>query len=167
VRRVVKKPSRKAIHQLLSEWGELAEQRRRIEAARDEQLAPIRAKFAKQCAPVEQETAAQLQPVEQRLGELRGEIELLLKAGVSEDGSVALAQVETETATAIVETKSQRTIEPSEFLQFVPERQRDAAFFGCLSVQIGKTEKYLGSKIDQLARLKFTHTVKVMLKGGQ
>lgn len=159
------KPSRKTIEPLLDEWARLKARANKIEKSRDMEIAPLKERFEKQCAHIHSQKNEQLRPLNDKLTTLSTEISKQLLAGVSDDGSIALSQVEVEGAIAEVKTKEgAREIDPEKFFEFTPPAKRDPRFWKCMRVLVAPAEKFLGDVIDKMAKKPKSHSVDISLK---
>lgn len=152
--------------QKLLDWEKLKKQRDRIDAEADGQLDDLLVTFERKAEPINVERDRKLQPVLERLEELETAIRAEMLRNVKSDGSFGIPQLETEHALAQVLTSSKREIDAGAFIRATPPRQRnDSAFFDCLTVQIGKAEKFLDQPtMKRLARPKLSHNVAITLK---
>ena len=155
-------PTQSGIAKALKRWSSLRAKKARIEAERDEAIAPHRAKFEQRCAPINARAQERLTPVEEQLRALEAEITLAFMVGVSENGDVKITRVNTAAAYAEVLTRQERELDPQLLFESVPASQRGAAFWSCLKTMIGKAEKFLGAdRLNTLAHAKRTHTVSI------
>lgn len=119
---------------------------------------PFKETFEKKCKPFIEEANQKLQPLNERLALLSAEIEKEFRKGIDEDaGSIALAQVlvgksNLSAIAEILKEDGDRVIDAQKFFDSVKAVDRTAGFWGCLKVQIGKAEKFLGDKINELAK---------------
>ena len=152
--------------QKLQEWEKLKRQRDRIDAEADGQLEDLIVTFEKKSEPINVERDRKLQPVLDQLEELEGELRTEMLRQVKPDGTIGIPQLETEHALAQVLSTSKREIDAGAFIRATsPRRRNDSAFFECLTVQIGKAEKFLDHlTMKRLARAKVTHNVAITLK---
>lgn len=149
--------SRKSIIEAIDEWAELHERKREIEAIRDEQLAPVRARFEKRCAPIVAAAAEELLPIQSRVNEIELLVGEFLLSDLETDGTVRLRKLTGASANAEVLTASQREIEPSKFFAAITDRTD--RFWKCVKVLVGNAEKAYGDKINDFAKLKVSHRV--------
>ena len=153
--------TKKAVLEAIDEWAELQARKRTIEAARDEQLVPIRKRFDKAATPIVEAANEELLPVCERQAEIEKLASEYLLSGLSDDGSVALRKLSGVQAHAEVLTQAQREIEPSKF--FTQITDRTDRFWKCVKVLVGNAEKAFGDKINDFATLKVHHRVVVKL----
>lgn len=154
----------KRIKSLLAKWAPLEQERLAICAKRDTAVKKLREQFDADCAPHNTRANEKLAPVNEKIAPIKSEIEKLLLAAVDEDNIALLKTVESREARAETLTKTERHIEPRDLLEAVPEADRTPSFWGCLNVLIGKTEKFLGEKIDDLAKPERKHRVTISLR---
>jgi hypothetical protein len=159
------KPNRKAIEESLAAWEKNAAKARKIEAQRDADLAPLTAAYEKKCAAIHEAANEALRPLQARMGQFGAEISRQMNLGIDVDArTVALSQVVSGKAVAEVQTKEgNREIGPVKFFDHTPAAQRDARFWECVKIQIGKAEKFLGKTIDALATRPWTASVVIKL----
>src|ERR1051325_1615478 len=86
----------------LKQWSKLRSRKERIEAERDQSIAPIRARFEQRCAPFNQKAQEKLTPIQQQLTALEEEITAAIKASISADGDIKFSRVACATAVAEV-----------------------------------------------------------------
>lgn len=153
--------TKKVVIEAIGEWAELEGRKREIEAARDEQLAPLKERFVKRCAPIEAAANEELLPIQQRQAEIEKLASEYLLSGLSDDGSVTIRKLSGAQAHAEVLTNAQREIEPSKFFSAITDRTD--RFFGCIKVLVQKAEKAYGDKVNEIAKLKLNHRVVVKL----
>jgi hypothetical protein len=155
----------KHIKKLLARWAPLEYKRQELIAVRDAAVKREREKFDKACAPFNTKANDKLTPLDEEIKPIRDEVERLLLAAVDKDNVALLPLVESRDARAVVDTRAQRTIDPRAFYEFVTEADRKAPrFWECFDVLIGKTAKFLGEKIEQLAKPDRKHRVTIELK---
>lgn len=150
----------------LEAWEKLKKQSDRINAEADAQLEDLIVTFEKKAEPINSERDRRLQPVIDKLTALESELRDEMLREIKPDGTIGIPQLETKLALAQVLATSKREIDAAAFIRATPPRRRnDPAFFGCLTVQIGKAEKFLDQPtMTRLARPKITHSVAVTLK---
>jgi hypothetical protein len=152
------KPSKIAIELSLTEWLSLKMKAMKISAQCAADTQPFKETFEKKCKPFVEEANQKLQPINERLALLSSEIEKEFRKGVDEDaGSVALAQVligkgNLSAIAEILKEDGDRVIDAQKFFEVVKQVDRTPSFWACLKVQIGKAEKFLGDKINELAK---------------
>ncbi len=152
------------IASLLADWASLRARQQRIEAAREKQIAEHRTAFEQACAPAHSEANRKLTPIQEQLNEIENQITTAMKASIDAAGKIGIPYVTVDNATAEVVSAAQREIKPEIFFEETPPEKRTAVFWECVKIQIGKAEKFLGSRIDELAALKRTYNVKISLK---
>lgn len=153
--------TKKAVIEAIDEWAELQARKREIEATRDEQLAPLQARFEKRCAPIVEAAAEELRPIQVRLSEIEAMASEYLLSELESDGSVKLRKLTGAQAHAEVLTAAQREIEPSKFFAAIADRTE--RFWGCVKVLVQKAEKAYGDKVNEFAKLKVNHRVVLKL----
>jgi hypothetical protein len=151
----------------LQEWGKLTKQRNKIEAEADGQLEDLIVTFERKAEPINAERDRKLQPFLEQLQTLENELRDEMLRNVKADGTIGIPQLETALALAQVHASSKREIDAAAFIRATPPRRRtDPGFYACLTVQIGKAEKFLDQPtMLRLARPKVTHSVAITLKG--
>jgi len=160
------KPNRTLIKEKLDAWARAKAKAVKLESARDKAIAPIAAAYEKKCASIHEETNEQLRPIEEQLKNLEAAIAKEFALGIDIGSrTCALYQAATEKAIAEVQTsEGNREIPPEKFFEQVPAARRDAKFWECVKIQIGKAEKLLGSVVDALADKPWTAQVVIKLK---
>lgn len=153
--------TKKAVIEAIDEWAELQARRQEIDATREEQLAPLRARFEKRCAPILAADEDELRSIQVRCDEIETMASEYLLSELESDGSVKLRKLSGAQAHAEVLTASQREIEPSKF--FAALTDRTERFWGCVKVLVQKAEKAYGDKINEFAKLKVNHRVVINL----
>ncbi len=151
----------------LEAWEKLKKQRDRIDADADGQLEDLLVTFERKADPINSDRDRKLQPVLDKMATLENELRDEMLRQIKPDGTIGIPQIETTLALAQVHAASKREIDAAAFIRATPPRRRnDPAFFGCLTVQIGKAEKFLDQPtMTRLARPKLTYSVAVTLKG--
>jgi len=151
----------------LEAWEKLKKQRDRVDAAADGQLEDLLVTYEKKAEPINSERDRKLQPIVDQMTSLEEELRAEMIRQIKPDGTIGIPQLETTLALAQVLATSKREIDAAAFIRATPPRRRnDPAFYGCLTVQIGKAEKFLDQPtMTRLARPKITHTVAITLKG--
>lgn len=168
------RPNKAAISAALEEWARLTAKVAKIESDRDAQLSPITTRYENQCAPIRNAATEKLNPLIERRAQLAAEINKQLELGIDREKSIVLLpQVSVEaqlsarkTVVAVAEVQvgeGNREIDPQKLFDQVPPAKRDAGFWQCLKVQIGKAEKYLGAAIDTLAKKPKTYNIKISI----
>ncbi len=166
------RPSKKAVELALTEWFALNVKATRITAKRDAEIQPLKDSYEKKCAPILEEAKQKLSPLQERMKFLEKEITKTLESGIDkETETVALSQVvvssETSPLIAIAEVlvdEGDRSIDPQEFFKTTAPAKRDAKFWGCVKVLVQKAEKFLGEKINEIAKRPKVFKVKVSVK---
>lgn len=150
----------------LHEWEKLKTRATKIETQREQQLQTILDVFEKKAEPINADADRQLAPLVDQMEAIEKELESELLGSIKPDGSIRIPQLETASALAQVMTDSRREIKAAAFFRAVlPSRRNDPDFYGCLSVLIGKAEKFLDkATMTRLARAKLTHSVSLTLK---
>lgn len=149
-------------------WEKLKRQRDRIDQEADSQLEDLIVTFEKKAEPINTERERQLQPVLEKLEALENELRAELLREINADGTIGIPQLETKNALAQVLASSKREIDAAAFIRATPPRRRnEPAFFDCLTVLIGKAEKFLDQPtMTRVARAKVSHSVAVKLKNA-
>ncbi len=150
----------------LSAWEKLKKQRDRVDAAADGQLEDLLTTFEKKAEPINTERDRRLQPILEQMDAIESDIRAEMLRSVKPDGTIGIPQLETPGALALVCIDKKREIDAASFFRAIPpSRRNDPAFYGCLTVQIGKAEKFLDQPtMTRLTRLKLTPSVAVTLK---
>lgn len=150
----------------LDKWTRERNRALKIEIECDMELLPLVRDFQLQTGEIKKAAQAKLGPIYDRMRELETEIGTEMLKGVNEKtGAIAVSQIENATAIAEVTVDSKRYIPPSDFLAAVPEADRNADFWGCLSVFVTKVDKYLPESIrTQLTKLNRNYSTRVCLK---
>lgn len=151
----------------LEAWEKLKLKRDRIDAEADGQLEDLLVTYEKKAEPINIDRDRKLQPVLDQMQAIENELRDEMTRAIKSDGTIGIPQIETARALAQVQATSKREIDAAAFIRSTPPRRRnDPAFFGCLTVQIGKAEKFLDQPtMTKLARAKITHSVAITLKG--
>jgi hypothetical protein len=161
----MRRNTEKEIAQRLKQWSKLRSRKGRIEAERDQKIAPIRARFEQRCAPYNSAATQKLEPIAQQMAQLESEITSIFLKAVAEPSNTSFRHVDTATAVAEVITTSQRELDPETFFNNVPPSERTAAFWSCLKTLIGEAEKFLGKiRLNQLAHAQQRHKVSITAK---
>ncbi len=160
--RPVSKATQQRIAGLLKQWSKLRGRAERINAEREQKLAPIKARFEQRCAPINSAADEKLIPITQEMSRLEKEIENVFLNTVKEGESFAFTRVPIATAVAEVITRTEREIDAKTFFESVPASKRNAAFYSCLKTLVGKAEQFLGAtRVNELAHAKRNHSVQV------
>ncbi len=165
------KPSKAAIELSLTEWLTQKVKAMRIQSRCTADIQPFKDTFEKKCKPFLEDANEKLKPINERLALLSAEIEKELRKGVDEDaGTVVLSQVLVGLSKAnlsaiaeITKEEGDRIIDAQKFFDSVKAIDRDAGFWDCLKVQIGKAEKFLGDKINKLAKKPIVYKFKISI----
>ena len=149
----------------LEDWARNKKRADSITAAADKKLEPHLLAYEKKAEPINAERDEKLAKPLAEMERLELEIRTAMLAQVTADGT-APAAIETDTAVAQVTVDRKREIDPATFMRAVPPRLRlDPSFIGCLSVLIGKAEKFLDKPtLARLVRPKLTPSVALTLK---
>ena len=151
--------TQRSITKALRRWKKLREERARIEAGRDQQLATLRTRFEQRCAPILASAAEELAPIQSEITTLEEQITAAMKAGILQNGDVKINRVSIATAVVEVVTTSEREIDTRKFFDAVPPSERGDAFWSCLKTYVGKAEKFLGERVNEFAHAKRRHSV--------
>ncbi len=161
---MAKELSKKAAQELLTELGERLVERAALDAARQEQIAPITKRYQKACEPIDAEFNPKIAPVDARIKDLKQQLEAYLKAGFdAKTGAAKIGQLvgvpaEGKEMVAAVKVSSQRFLDPEKFCAAIKERTKD--FWDCLSVGIAKAEKFIGAnRVNALAKTDYKASV--------
>jgi hypothetical protein len=154
-----------SVARALKRWASLRAKKERIEAEREQKLAPIKARFERSCAPILARTQRNLAPVEAEIATLEAEMGAAMLAGIEKKGGIRVTRISTATAIIEVVTKSEREIDTQAFFNAIPPAQRNAAFWSCLKTLVGKAEKFLGARINEFAHAKQSHRVEIRHEG--
>lgn len=159
--------TQRGIAKALRQWKKLRDERGRIEARRDQQLAEIRTRFEQRCAPIHNAAAEELAPVQSQIAALEEQITAAMMAGILQNGDVRITRVPIATAVVEVVTTCEREIDTRKFFEAVPPSERGDAFWSCLKTYVGKAERLLGSRVNDLAHAKRRHSVVFSEVGGR
>jgi hypothetical protein len=157
------KPNKKEIAAQLEQWARNEKKRLKLEADRDVALESYVTEYQRKTASVVAPFDQQLAVITASQARLQTEISDAMKRGIDVNGEVALPQVATTKAIVEVKTTAKREVNPKEFFDAVPASDRNAGFFGCLSVMVGKLEKYRSDVLNKLASEKRSHQVVIRL----
>jgi hypothetical protein len=150
------------IEAALSKWASLRRKKARIEAEQTNELTPIRERFERASAPVLAKYAPRLTPVEDELRRLEDAIRAAVLGATDRHGEPRFPRVATDTAEAVIATRSEREIDPHDFFKSFTLPGRDARFWACFKVYVGKAEKLLGAAaLDAISRLKQNRSVQI------
>lgn len=160
-------PTVKDLTEKLRVWEKLKRKRDKIDAEADGQLEDLLATYEKKAEPINAERDRKLQTVVEEMTALENELRGEMLRQVKPDGTIGIPQLETPLALAQVQATSKREIDPAAFMRATdPRRRNSPEFFNCLTVQIGKAEKFLDQvTMTRLAKAKTTHSVAITLKG--
>lgn len=150
----------------LEAWEKLKRQRDKVDATADGQLEDLLVTYEKKAEPINSERDRKLQPIVDQMNTLEEELRAEMLRQIKPDGTIGIPQLETTLALAQVLATSKREIDAAAFIRATaPRRRNDPAFYNCLTVQIGKAEKFLDQPtMTRLARPKVTYAVAVTLK---
>jgi hypothetical protein len=148
----------------LKELEVLRQSERKIKARFEREMKPHQTAFDEATAEIRQKFAGQMSPVAERVAALEKEIHAQMLCHLDAGGEPKLKLVKSENLTAeVVQTAARREVDAETFFNFVPAiHRRGESFWSCLSVQIGKADKFLGEKINQIASIK--NSYKVVIK---
>jgi hypothetical protein len=160
------KPNKKEIAAKLEAWAKNERKRLRTEADRDLELEPHVTRCQRAIAPINEEFDLKLSPLNETKRTLEAEIISLMEAGIDrEKETVALSEVDVARALVRVNVSDgSRFIDPEGFFKFTPPANRNAKFWECVTIPIGKASKFLGSAIERLATKPKKFEVKLSLK---
>lgn len=152
-RSTMAKPNEKLIEEKLDELAKARIKLRKIDAARDKDLAPLTSAYEKKCAPIRATANEARRPLEDQCKKLEAEITREFGLGIDiANRTCALYEVSTDKMTAEVQTSDgNREITPEKFFEQIPEAQRDSKFWGCVKILIGPAQKAYGSVVDLIA----------------
>lgn len=150
----------------LNELAVMQTERDSLAAKQEKQVAKFRAEFERATTPILEKYNERLAPVNQRIAALTKEVEAAMLNNLDATGKPRLAKVTSESLQAeILQSAARREVDAEKFFNEVPVLQRHGAqFWNCLSVQIGKAEKFLGEKINDIASVKESFKVVIRLK---
>lgn len=150
----------------LEAWEKLKKQRDRADAQADALIEDLLVTFEKKAEPINSERDRRLQPIVDQMNTIEEELRAEMLRQIKTDGTIGIPQLETDNALAQVFTDKKREIDAAAFIRATPPRRRnDPGFYGCLTVQIAKAEKFLDQPtMVRLTRLKLTHSVALKLK---
>lgn len=159
-------PDTETLTEKLKAWQSLALREQKIEKDRKVQLETLIDTYERKAQPINEDADRKLEPILEQMRTLEKEIETAMLAAIKADGSIPIAQLETPKAIAQVHTTGKREIDAAAFFRATSPRARTTAgFFDCLTVQIGKAEKFLDARtMARLAIKRLTHTVALKLK---
>ncbi|MEP6743836.1 MAG: hypothetical protein ABJB61_15170 [bacterium] len=150
----------------LDEWAKKKKRVDRINAEADARLEPLLKVYEAKAEPINAARDEKLASLLTEMETLEQEIRAAMLAAVNLDGTSSLPQAESGNAVAQLNTERRREIDTAAFMRAVPPRLRlDPAYIGCLSVLVGKADKFLPSPmLARLVRPKLTHSVTLTLK---
>lgn len=161
---MAKELSKRAAQELLTELGDLLQQRAELEGQRQEQIAPITKRYQKACEPIDAEFNPKFAPIDERVKDIKRQLEGYLKAGFdAKTGAAKIVQIIGEPSNgkepvACVKVATQRWLDPERFCAEIKERTKD--FWDCLTVGIQKAEKFIGAnRVNQLAKTDYRASV--------
>ena len=157
---------KKSAEPALEEWQRLKLRVKKIDEQLAADVAVHKQKFDKATEPLVAKRNEKAAPLEQRMATLEAEIADSLKQGISTDGeTVAVQRVEVDGAVAEVKDAGKRRIDPEEFFEAVPAGERTAAFWACVEILIGKSDKFLSEAVmKRLAQIAHKYSVSIRLK---
>lgn len=147
----------------LTELAVLRESEKKYQAKFDKQVAPHEQIYFDSIKPFQEKFNAQVAPVRTRIAALEKEIEAKMLSTETADGGLKLMRVDTENLYVEATATARREVDAKAFFEAVEESNRNTQFWNCLSVLVGKTEKFLGSSIDAIASVK--RSWKVTIRG--
>lgn len=149
-------------------WGDLRKNFNQIEAKRREQLQPYLDDFERKTAAINTGADRATEPLLREMSQIQLQIEAAMLAKMQSDGTTTLREVNAGDACAFVTTDKKREIDAATFMRVVPPGLRgDSGFLACLSVLVGKAERYLDKPtLDRVVRPKLTHSVTLTLKNA-
>lgn len=150
----------------LTELAVMRSERESLVAKQEKAVAKYRAEFERATTPILEKYNGRLAPVSQRIAALEKEVEAALLNNLDADGNPKLKVVSTNFLVAeVVQSAARREIDAEKFFNEVPALQRNgSAFWDCLSVQIGNAAKFLGERINEIAKVKPSFKVVIKLK---
>jgi len=151
----------------LTELAVLQDERDFLVLKQEKQIAKYRAEFEQATTPIFEKTNKKLAPVNQRISALQKEVEAAMLNNLDGNGRPKLKVVSTDALTAeVVQSASRREIDAETFFAEVPSlKRRGSSFWECFAVQIGKAEKFLGERINEISKVKTS--LKVVIKSKQ
>jgi hypothetical protein len=160
------KPKKTEIAAKLEAWVKNEKKRLKLEAQHDVDIEPHVTRYQRAIGPITEERDRKLAPLLEFKKTSEAEIISLMEAGIDrETGKVALPQVEVDGAVVRVNvSEGSRVIDAEEFFQFTVPANRNAKFWECVTIPIGKASKFLGSAIDRLASKPKKFETKLSLK---
>lgn len=167
---MTRSPSKRAtlddLQEKLNQWGETQKRVVKINRSRDQKLQPLLEEFDRKAEEINTAADARLEPLLAEMEALELEIRSTMLREVKPDGTSPISQVDAETAVAVLTIERRREIDPAAFMRAVPPKlRRDPGFLGCLSVLIGKAEKFLDKQtLARLVHLKLSPSVALTLK---
>lgn len=155
---------KKQIIDCLNELEVLQAERDSLAAKQEKAIAKYRAEFEKATTPILEKYNEKLAPVNQRIAALNKEVEAQMLMNADADGNPKLKVVSSAALTAeVVQSAARREVSAEVFFDAVPALKRHGeSFWQCLSVQIGKAEKFLGASINEIANVK--NSFKVVIR---
>lgn len=140
----------------LAELEQLYKTRDKYLAQEHKALEPHREQYEANVSEIRERFDSKLTPTMSRIDALEKEVSVQMLTNVNADGRPKLNKVASENLQAeVVQSAARREVDAEAFFDFVPALQRrGAAFWNCFAVQIGKAEKFLGERINDIAVVK-------------
>lgn len=142
------KLSQAAVKELADEWADVGEQIAKLDQKRNAELDPLIERHNLEMKPILDKYDPKIAKLQERRSEIWDEVTGWLTAhgkAISLEGERAVAAVEVKVGA--------RTIDPEKFFKLV--KAKGSEFWGCLTVQIAKAEKFLGkTEVDKIAEKK-------------
>lgn len=159
------KPNKTTITEALETWAKAKAKALRAEAKRDADIAPHEQRYLKTIAPIEQAAKDALAPLEKTMREAASVIEREMRLGINGDGTIAVPQVATEKAFAKINTKDgDRLVDAQKFFDEFHPSSRNATFWSCVKILVGKAEKAYGDIVNRVSKPEVKHLVEIALK---
>jgi len=157
--------SKQQIIKSLEDWARKKRRVDNINADADRKLQPLLDAYERKAEPVNADRDAKIQPLIAEMERLELEIRTALLSQVTADGT-APAPIEIDSAIAQVTVDRKREIDAATFMRAVPPRLRqDPGYIGCLSVLVGKAEKFLDRiTLARVVKPKLTPSVAITLR---
>lgn len=150
--------SQKAVKELADEWADLGDKIAKLDSKRNAELDPYLILHNETIKPVLDKYDPKIEKLQERQSEIYDEVTEWL----SIQGRPIV--LEGENAVAAVEVKvGSRTIDPKAFFDLV--KTKGSEFWGCLTVQIAKAERFLGkTEVDRISEKKTSLVPTLKLK---
>ncbi len=155
------KPTRKSIAEKLNEWSMLNAKLSKLKQAQLKDLQPLKEEYDARCTPIIEKHQSKISPVMAEMNAIEDEISKALLSVVDDEGVPKMRLVEGDTASAAVSINSVRECDAKVFFDSVSQSAKDKKFWDCFKVQIGKAEKFLGDKLNEISKLKQTFKVTI------